>query len=183
MTTASIRTLRPNVSQDEAIHRFACPSLGSLYWRMRAGPLQRIASVHVPFFLYRVRYEMGNAHQTRLFAIDAAAGSLDLFEFPHIPAESDLLTLETRNHMRPALSESAAEELLRGKVLRVVFQQGFFKLREPMIDIVRQPIDLHLPYWLALYGKQSVRCRAMDAIRRRMEGTKASAFFEDWLAA
>jgi len=28
-----------------------------------------------------------------------------------------------------------------------------------------------------------VRCRVIDALRRRVEGAKASAFFEHWLAA
>jgi hypothetical protein len=153
------------------------------YWRLRSGPLQRIAKVYVPFFLYRVQYEIGRATQTRFFAIDAVDGSLDLFEFPRVPGDAELLALETRNSMPPALPATHAEELLRDKVLRVVFQQGFFKLRKPQLEAIRQPIDLHLPYWLAFYGKESVRCRVMDAVRRRIEGAKASAFFEEWLAA
>jgi hypothetical protein len=42
---------------------------------------------------------------------------------------------------------------------------------------------LYLPYWLAFYGDETPRCRVMDAVRRRIEGAKASAFFEEWLAA
>jgi hypothetical protein len=183
MTAVSIRTLKPNVSQDEAMRKFASAGLGALYWRVRGGPLQRIAGIYVPFLLYRVRYEIGSALQTRLFAIDAVDGSLDLFEFPSVPGDAELLALETRNRMSAALSEANAEKLLRDKVLRVVFQQGFFKLRESKLEVIRQPIDLHLPYWLAFYGEESVRCRVMDAVRRRMEGPKASAFFEEWLAA
>jgi hypothetical protein len=150
---------------------------------MRSGPLQRIAGVYVPFFLYRVRYELAGAPQTRLFALDAVDGSLDLLEFPSVPDESQLLALETRNCLLPVLSVTRATELLRDKVLRVIFQQGFFKLRQPKLEITREPIDLHLPYWLAFYGKEAVRCRAMDAVRRRIEGPKASTFFEEWLAA
>jgi hypothetical protein len=67
--------------------------------------------------------------------------------------------------------------------LRVVFQQGFFKLREPKLEIVPESPDLHLPYWLGFYGNKVLRCRVMDAVRRRIEGAKASAFFEEWLAA
>jgi hypothetical protein len=68
--------------------------------------------------------------------------------------------------------------------LRVIFQQGFFKLREHRLEISPEPCELHLPYWLGFYGSDgAVRCRAMDAVRRRMEGAKASAFFEQWLAA
>jgi hypothetical protein len=75
-------------------------------------------------------------------------------------------------------------ELLREKVLRIIFQQGFFKLREPRLDITREPGEIYLPYWLGFYGGgETVRCRVLDAVRRRIEGAKASAFFEQWLAA
>ena len=63
-------------------------------------------------------------------------------------------------------------------------RQGFFKLREARLDIVREPGEMYLPYWLGFYGSSgSVRCRVLDAVRRRIEGAKASAFFEQWLAA
>ncbi len=181
--TTSIRTLKPNVSQDEALRKFSSMGLGALYRRVRVGPLRRIAGVYVPFLLYRVRYELGRAPQTRFFAIDAVDGSLDLFEFPTVPDGSQIVKVETRNCLRPTLTEKRAEELLGDKVLRVIFQQGFFKLRESKLEFTREPIDLHLPYWLAFYGDETARCRVMDAVRRRIEGAKASAFFEEWLAA
>ena len=181
--TTSIRTLKPNVSQDEALRKFSAVGLGALYRRVRVGPLRSIANVYVPFFLYRVRYQLGRAPQTRFFAIDAVDGSLDLFEFPGVPDDSQIVEVETRNCLRPALAEKRAEELLGDKVLRVIFQQGFFKLSGSKLEFTREPIDLHLPYWLAFYGDETARCRVMDAVRRRIEGAKASAFFEEWLAA
>jgi hypothetical protein len=184
MKTAAIQTLRPNVSQNEAVQAFSSRGVFSLYWKMRSGPLQRVAEAYVPFWLYRVQYNMGKALQTRLFAMDAVDGSLDLFEFPSIPGQEELLAVETRNCLSPSLTEARAEELLREKVWRVIFQQGFFKVREPKLEIAREVVELHLPYWLGLYGGENgVRCRVMDAVRRRMEGAKASAFFEEWLAA
>jgi hypothetical protein len=180
---ASIHSLKPNVSQDEAMRAFTSTGLGALYWRMRSGPLQRMADVYVPFSLYRVRYEIGRAAQTRFFAIDAVDGSLDLFEFPSVPQNHALLAIETRNCLLPSLVERRAGQLLRDKVLRVIFQQGFFRLREPNLEVVLLPMELHLPYWLGFYGNETLRCRVMDAVRRRIEGEKASAFFEQWLAA
>jgi hypothetical protein len=179
----SIRSLKPNVSQDEALRKFASVGLGALYRRFRIGPLRRIAAVYVPFFLYRVCYQLGRAPHTRFFAIDGVDGSLDLFEFPNVPGNTQLIELDTRNVLRSSLSEERMQELLADKVQRVVFQQGFFKLRDGMFQFTRVPIDLHLPYWLAFYGDHTARCRAMDAVRRRIEGAKASAFFEQWLAA
>ncbi|HXM93162.1 MAG TPA: hypothetical protein VOA64_02735 [Candidatus Dormibacteraeota bacterium] len=184
MKMAAIRTVRPNVTRAEAVGEFSSRGISSLYWRMRSGPLQRIADAYVPFWFYRVRYEMIKATYTRLFALDAVDGSLDLFEFPRIPDEQQLLAMETRNHLKPALLPQPAENLLREKVLRIVFQQGFFKLRDARLEIMREPVELHLPYWLGFYGGAGiVRCRVMDAVRRRIEGAKASAFFEEWLTA
>ena len=184
MSASSIRVLRPRIAQEEAVRKFFSRGFSSMYWRMRSGPLQRIAEAYVPFWFYRVRYKMGRAQMARLFALEAVRGALDLFEFPQMPRDDELLTIETRNRLAPRLEERQAEELLREKVLRVIFQQGFFKLRALKVEIERVPGEFHLPYWLAFYGSDgAVRCRVMDAVRRRIEGAKASAFFEQWLEA
>jgi hypothetical protein len=184
MRVTAIRTLKPNVTQEEALRFFRSGVFSAVYWRIRSGPLQRIADAYVPFWVYKVRYEIGRARKTRFFALDAVHGALDLFEFPRVPAENELITIETRNQLVPGLQPDAAEELLRMKVLRVLFQQGFFKLRALKVEIERVPLEIHLPYWLAFYGSNgAARCRVMDAVRRRIEGGKATSFFEEWLAA
>jgi hypothetical protein len=181
MSTSVIHALKPNVTQEEALRAFSGAGVSALYWRMRSGPLRRIADAFVPYYLYRVKYAGAPA---RLFAIDAVDGSLDLFEFPRIPAERELLALDGRNRLQATLTEERAAELLRDKVLRVIFQQGFFKIRDARLEITRVPCELHLPYWLGFHERDGlVHCRVMDAVRRRMEGAKASAFFEQWLAA
>jgi hypothetical protein len=183
-TTSSIIALRPNVSQEDAVREFSNHGLSSMYWRMTAGRLQRIAEAYVPYQFYEVSYVMARAQQTRLFAIDTVDGSLDLFEFPQLPNRQQLVTMETRNRVQSSLPAASADELLREKVLRVIFQQGFFKVREASLNFVRLPDIVHLPYWLGFYSSgEMVRCRVMDAVRRRIEGAKASAFFEQWLAA
>jgi hypothetical protein len=184
MEITTIRSLKPNVSRKDAIGVFSSRGFANRVWQMRNGPLQRIADAYVPCRIYGVRYELGSRMQTRFFALDAVDGSLDLFEFPRMPSPQEFLPIETRNFLRPSLTGARAEELLREKILRVIFQHGFFKLRERGLAVVREPLELHLPYWLGLYGRRGVvRCRVMDAVRRRVEGAKASAFFEQWLAA
>ena len=184
MRPTSIVALRPNVTQEDAVREFSSRGLSSMYWRMTAGRLQRIAEAYVPYQFYEVSYVMARAPQTRLFAMDAVDGSLDLFEFPQLPSRQQLVTTETRNRVEPSLPAGAADELLREKALRVIFQQGFFKVREASLNFVRRPDIVHLPYWLGFYSSgEIVRCRVMDAVRRRIEGAKASAFFEQWLAA
>lgn len=181
MSTSVIHALKPNVTQEEAVRAFSSAGVSALYWRMRSGPLRRIADAYVPYYLYRVKYSGAPA---RLFAIDAVDGSLDLFEFPRIPAERELLALDGRNQLQATLTEERAAELLREKVLRVIFQQGFFKIRDARLEITPVLCELHLPYWLGFHERDGlVHCRVMDAVRRRMEGAKASAFFELWLAA
>lgn len=181
MSTGCMRVLNPNVTQEEALRAFSSAGLSSLYWRIRSGPLRRIADVYVPYFLFRIK--CGNA-QPRLFAMDAVDGSLDLFEFPRIPEEGEFQLARDRNRLKATLSEEQASGLLRDKALRIIFQQGFFQLRNAHLEITFVPCELHLPYWLGFYGHEnSARCRVMDAVRRRIEGAKASAFFEHWLAA
>jgi hypothetical protein len=183
MGATYIQTLRPNVTQQEALRTFSGAGLSTLYWRMRSGPLRRIADVYVPYWLYHVHYQMGRSAHTTLFAIDAVNGSLDLFTFPRVPDAKDLVTIHTRNRMMPSPQHTDAEALLRQKVLRVIFQQGFFRVRDLKLEIALEPLELHVPYWLGFYGNTVARCRAMDAVRRRIEGAKASALFESWLAA
>src|SRR5438270_3047451 len=178
-----IQTLKPNVTQQEALRTFSGAGISTLYWRLRSGPLRRIADVYVPYWLYRVQYNMGRAAHSTLFAIDAVNGSLDLFTFPCIPPETHLISVHTRNYVAPSLQSSAAEQLLRQKVLRVIFQQGFFKVRDLNLQVAREPLELHIPYWLGFYGHAVARCRVLNAVRRRMEGAKAAALFESWLAA
>ena len=183
MKTGSIRTLKPNVSQVEAVRAFSAPGIGAVYWRLRGGPLRRIADVYVPFSLYTVRWEIGGSMLKHIFAMDAVDGSLDLFQFPRVPEAVESMTVTTRNSLAAALSGARAEEMLRHKVLRVIFQQGFFKVRDPHLQIAREHAELHIPYWLGLYGHNTLKCRVLDAVRRRFEGAKACAFFEEWLAA
>src|SRR5216684_4380230 len=68
MDTSAIRTLKPNVTQKEAVRAFSASGFAALYWRMRIGPLQKIADAYVPFWLYRVRYQLGRTPHARLFA-------------------------------------------------------------------------------------------------------------------
>jgi hypothetical protein len=185
MEARVIRSLRPNVTREEAIQTFTAAGPASLYWKLRSGgSLQRVADAYIPFRIYRVRYPMARATHTHLFALDAVDGSLDLFEFSSPPGDAETMLVTTRNHPAPTLPEMRSEEILRDKVLRVIFQQGFFKIRKIKLETELLPGEIHLPYWLGFYGtREELRCRVLDAVRRRIEGAKASALFEQWLAA
>jgi hypothetical protein len=127
---------------------------------------------------------MGRARHTRYFAMEQVEGSLDLYEFPDALNPIDLISVETRNRIFPSLSADRAASLLREKALRLIFQQGFFRLRRPQLQMECILDRFHIPYWLGFYGKDGgLRCRVLDAVRRRMEGQKATQLFERWLAS
>src|SRR5262245_42053441 len=132
-----IRSLRPNVTREEALSAFNARGPASFVWRLRRGPLQRVAQAYIPFQLYRVRYQMGGAARSHVFALDAVNGTLDLFEFTTPPGDAETVVISTRNHPAARLSATNAEELVREKVLRLIFQQGFFKVRAVNLEIDR----------------------------------------------
>jgi hypothetical protein len=183
MDSVLLPTLKPNVTRQDAQRAFSVGASARL-WRMRSGPLQRIAEAYVPFRGYRVNYNMAGVQHSRFLALDAVTGSLDLFEFQKAPSGEQLVTVETRNYLPNSLAVAAADDLLRDKALRAIFLQGFFKLRGGKIDVAREGAEFYIPYWLGFYGTgHLVRCRVLDAVRRRIEGAKATALFEQWLAA
>jgi len=176
--------LRPNVTEADAVRAFSAITPSNMYWQKIRGPLQRLAAAYVPFRLFHVEYELGATRNVRWFAMDRVQGALDLFEFAAEPVPSRLAHLPARNYIAPQLSDEQTESTLNEKVLRVIFQQGFFRVRETHLKLDASPLNLYMPYWLAFYGPEhSLRCRVLDATRRRIEGSKASQLFETWLRA
>jgi hypothetical protein len=173
--------LRPNVTEAGALRVFRAITPSNMYWQQIRGPLQRLAAAYVPFRLFRVQYNLGATKNTRWFAVE---GALDLFEFASEPENDRLTALHARNYVGPQLSDERTESILEEKVLRVIFQQGFFRVRETHLKLEASPLDIYMPYWLAFYGSEnSLRCRVLDATRRRIEGPKAAQLFENWLRA
>jgi len=179
----AIDTLKPNVSQAEAIEAFHARGVAGLVRRLSIGPLSSVADVHVPFRLYKINISNGGEHRTRWLALDRVQGMLDLYEFERIPDSSELISVRTRNRLEPGLEERRARELMEDKLRRLLFQTGFFRIRNFEIRPDPVPLELHVPYWIGFYGAgQSLRLRVLDAVRGRFEGGKARAFFETWLA-
>ena len=173
-----IRCLRANVTQAEALT--ALERRGGLL----RGPLRQVALAYLPFRLYQVEVLNRGSVKTALYAADAVSGVLDLYEFATAPAETELVTVTTRNAPTSRLATAHAMELLENKVRRAIFQTGFFGVRE--LQIRTRPLDLefHVPYWLGFFGNgERATLQAMDAVRRTFEGAKARAVFNDWLVA
>ena len=180
----ALPSLRANVTQQEAFQAFRGSGIGALYLRTFRGSLQRLAAAYVPFRLYRVEYDLGRTHNSRTFGLDQVNGSLDIFEFASIPGNDRLVVLESRNVLPARISSERADAAVREKSLRTIFQNGFFQVRNLDLRIEALAENFCMPYWLGFYGTDgTLRCRVMDAVRRRMEGSKATALFETWLAS
>jgi hypothetical protein len=103
--------------------------------------------------------------------------------FPRVPEPREMVSVETWNRAEPLLDPFWARELLTEKIRRMLFQRGFFRIRD--LSIRAEPIflDLHIPYWIGFYDAGGrVRLRVLDAVRGTFEGGKAQAFFHDWLS-
>jgi len=173
----TIRSLRPRVSQEDAIAAFG-RGMGSLF----RGPLQRVAAVYLPFRFFEVEVENRGRLSKSCYAADAVTGTLDLFEFPSPPSEAEVVTLGSANGVPVLIDEARALELIVSKVERAVFLAGFFRVHNLHVRARRLPADIHVPYWLGFFGNgEQATLRVMDAVRRQMEGSKARALFEDWL--
>ena len=68
----------------------------------------------------------------------------------------------------------------------MIFQRGFFKVRTPDLKLESLATEIYLAVLARILrtggrGGQ-IHCRVVDAVRRRVEGAKARAFFETWIA-
>ena len=178
-----IRSVKPNVTRDEAVRQF-CGRGSSAIWRnLFLGRLCSVAELYVPFRLFRVRVTDRGGTAERIIALDAVTGTLDLFQFDHIPNNSETISVETRNCPPVALTDFALTERVIAKLRRVLYSRGFFKIRDLELLAVPLPDELHIPYWIGFRGAEDrVRLSVIDAVRRRAEGAKVRRLVEEWLA-
>lgn len=178
---ARIRSLKPNVTREQAIRHFTEGVVNRAADLLR-GRVRSVAELYIPYRLYRVKVFSGGREQSQIFALEAVRGMLDLYQFPASPAELDLLTLETRNVLPPGLDGAEAEERMIGKVRRMIFTRGFFRVRDLRIEASALPGDICVPYWVCFRGSgDRVHLAVLDAVRRRPEGAKVRRLVEEWL--
>src|SRR6266852_3352131 len=86
MDTNPIQVLRPNVTQEDALRKFSSAGFSGLYWRVRSGPLQRIAAAYVPYTLYRVDYQVSGRMHASLVATALRVSAARKASARHFPA-------------------------------------------------------------------------------------------------
>ncbi len=176
----TITILRPNVTREEAA-RVLRPGIAR---RISDGPLRSFADLYLPFRVCRVEIVSGGVTRTMYLAFDAAFGTLDPYEFKSVPDDAQTTALTTRNAVPVTIDETQAAQLLTDKVRRLVFSQGFFKLRNMSIRVEPLPLIVHVPYWIGFYGRgERASIQVIDAVRRTREGSKMQHVLTTWLTA
>ena len=179
-----IRSLKPNVTRDDAIRQFSPRGPSALIRNFAFGPLRSVAELYIPFHLFRVQIVNRGITEERLVALDAVSGTLDLYQFEHLPAEAETVAVETRNCPSAELPDPVAIEVVVAKLRRIFYSRGFFRMRNLQITAVPLTLEIHIPYWLGFRGSESrARVSVIDAVRRRPEGAKVRRLVETWLTA
>lgn len=179
-----IESLRPNVSRDAAMAQMRGSGLARVLRWAVAGPLRSIAAVYIPFHLFRVKIDSGAGRQEKLLAIDAVSATFDLYSFEEIPGSEQLVRVLTSNRPAAVVDQQRARELLVERLRRIVFRQGFFRVRDLRIEAEAVEVELHMPYWVGFSGfGERAHLAVMDGVRRRMEGGKVRQFFREWLTS
>jgi hypothetical protein len=176
-----ISSLKPNVTREEAERLFTAGLWNTLRTRLRGG-VQKLGDLYIPYRFFQVTVQSVGRRQQTVFAIDAVQGTLDLFEFPAMPEASSLTWVETRNVLPISLGPSENRDRIVAKVRRLVFTQGFFKVRGLAIDAGLIPGEIHVPYWVCFRGTtKRASISVIDAVRRRPEGARLRQMVEEWL--
>jgi hypothetical protein len=179
-----IRSLKPNVTRDEAIRQFAPPGLQGLWRDSISGQLQWTADFYIPFRLFRVEIQNNGNRELRILGLDVASGTLDPYQFAQTPGPAEVVSLETRNCVSPLLRDDTAQELLLAKLRRLIFSLGFFRIRQLRMNAEPIAGDIHVPYWVGFRNRGGLaRISVVDAVRRRTEGAKVRHLLETWLSA
>ena len=180
---ARIRSLKPNVTREEAMEQFSSGKLDFLR-ETAFGPLRSVADFYIPFQLFQIEILNRSKRDQRIFGLDAVNGSLDLYHFEQLPGEREVIYLETRNCSQPLLDEAAAKKIVLAKVQRLLFSTGFFRIWGLRISAEPFAGEIYVPYWVGFRGR-GIRPRfaVIDAVRRKLEGAKVRHLLQVWLTA
>jgi len=110
--------------------------------------LRAVAELYIPFRLFRVQIVNRGVSAERLVALDAVSGTLDLYQFEHLPAEAETVPIETRNCPSPNFRTPPPSNWWSAKLRRILYSRGFFRMRDLQITAVPLEGEIHIPYWL-----------------------------------
>jgi hypothetical protein len=181
---ARIYVLKPNVTQEEAMEMLSSRGISGPVKNFFLGELRSVADCYIPFRIFQVEVENRGQKSSHILGLDAVNGSLDPYHFDHLPAPNDLDLKETRNRLPAALSDEDAQRLIADKVRRLIFTQGFFRVRDFRIRAEVVAGEIYIPYWAGFRGRGSyMNVAVLDAVRRKMEGARVRQMLRQWLTS
>src|SRR5260370_34413056 len=110
------------------------------------------------------------AKLTKYYAVDGAAGLLDLYEFTSPPPDGKFFEVETRNSHPVRLGESETKLLVLKTARRSLFARGFFHMVDPVLcaEFVRP--EFYMPSSAGFYvDGHTGTVTALDAVRHTVE--------------
>src|SRR5215471_15399801 len=112
----TICSLQPRMSYQTALRKLSASGvLGPLrHWM--TGPLRGVAGIYIPYRLYKITVDDRRLQSVRFYAVDAAAGTLDPYEFAGPPDAEDCVERETRNCHPVRLDERQTKKIVTEKV-------------------------------------------------------------------
>lgn len=169
------------MSYEEALRQLSARAAGLRRWI--SGPLRGVAEIYLPYRLYRVTVDDRRLRRVHYYAVDAAAGTLDPYEFTNPPAPDEWMATETRNFY-PALDEDQTNKMVTEKVRRSLYSRGFFRIINPNITAELIQSEFYIPYWAGFYGdEQNISITVLNAVRCTVEGNKVRRLVKTWLLA
>jgi len=178
----AIQSLQREMSHAEALRKL-CPSgplSGLRSWIN--GPLRGTSEIYIPYRLYKVMVDDRGIKSARYFAVDAATGTLDPYEFDNPPDPHSRIEIDTRNFHPVRLNEEQTTKVVTEKVRRLLYSRGFFRLANPVITAELMGPEFYIPYWAGFYGDEdNLSLIVLNAVRQTVEGNKVRRLVKTWL--
>ena len=178
----TFRSLQRRMGRDLAWRRLKPSGSAGLLLGWFSGPVKGIAEIYIPYRMYKVVVTDSRVKSARCIAVDAAAGTLDPYEFPALPEADAWEEVTSRNVHPAALEESQTRRIAIERTRRLFFSRGFFRLQSPQITAELIGPEFYVPYWAGFYGGQpNVKIKVLDAVRQTVEGGKVRQLITSWL--
>jgi hypothetical protein len=146
----------------------------------RYGKLWLHTAFFLPHYLFKVVVRNGGLRQEQYLAIDAMTGELDLRKFDQPPNHEQYDEDESNQAGAFDLNEAEAFAILKERVRRMVYQQGFFRIAE--LEISGKLVDrFYVCYQVAFYVRNNrAKLEVLDTVRGQLEGAKLRDVVEGW---
>ena len=171
-----ITSVKPNITRDQAITKFR-----SRLRALKHGRLRFAVDFYVPYRFFQTTWDDGRSQSVAFFAADAVTGKLDLVEFNQLPADGEIVNVDTQMIAEERINDEEARNLVRERIWGLTFnKKGFFKLSRTKV-VAELAARLHLPYWVGVYERDGrAQIEIVDALQGRLEGAKLREVVTEW---